>query len=40
MIVSNAKEKEEEIAGEKVFVTTFGATNVECTAVYFASIDL
>ena len=29
MIAFNAKEREEEIAGEKVFVMTFGATNVE-----------
>ena len=28
-IVSNVKEKEEEIAGEKVFVTICGARNVE-----------
>ena len=29
MIVSNAKEKEEEIAGGKVFVMICGAMNVE-----------
>ena len=29
MIASNAKEREEVIAGEKVFVTTCGAMNVE-----------
>ena len=29
MIVFNAKVREEEIAGEKVFVMNFGARNVE-----------
>ena len=29
MIASNVKEREEEIAGEKVFATTCGAMNVE-----------
>ena len=33
MIVSNVEEEEEEIAGGKVFVTTFGATNVEWECV-------
>ena len=34
MIASNAKEREEEIAGEKVFVMTFGAMNVGWKSVH------